>query len=199
MKLTGGKKLPVFCVREGGFTFDRRLRYNGGTEREGGRSMEEIDWTAIKTEYCTTETSYRKLAEKYGVARTTLYRRAGAEEWPKLREQSKSNIEAKALASAEKEAASYRAELYALAGRVARELSDVTENHTMTELIGLGIKPRDITGAIKDLEDALHLRSAADIREQEARIKILTKQAEGDRGGEEVRVVLSPELEDFSK
>ena len=30
------------------------------------------DWQAIKTEYITTDTSYRKLAEKYGVSRVQI-------------------------------------------------------------------------------------------------------------------------------
>jgi hypothetical protein len=31
-----------------------------------------IDWASIKTEYITTDTSYRKLAQKYGVNHTIL-------------------------------------------------------------------------------------------------------------------------------
>lgn len=40
-----------------------------------------IDWEAIKTEYLTTDTSYRKLANKYKVNATTICKRAKSENW----------------------------------------------------------------------------------------------------------------------
>ena len=45
------------------------------------------DWLKIKTEYITTDTSYRKLAEKYGVHYQTICARSKAEGWIQLREQ----------------------------------------------------------------------------------------------------------------
>ena len=39
------------------------------------------DWKKIKTEYITTETSYRKLAQKYGLDQATIARRAKKEGW----------------------------------------------------------------------------------------------------------------------
>jgi len=44
------------------------------------------EWTQIRAEYITTETSYRRLAKKYGVALTTLSRRAQKEKWKQERE-----------------------------------------------------------------------------------------------------------------
>ena len=40
-----------------------------------------IDWNAIKTEYITTDTGYRKLAEKYGVSFTSISQRGRLERW----------------------------------------------------------------------------------------------------------------------
>lgn len=37
------------------------------------------DWSKIKTEYITTDTSYRKLAEKYGINKDTIYAKAKKE------------------------------------------------------------------------------------------------------------------------
>ena len=51
----------------------------------GGKCVE--DWLKIKTEYITTDTSYRKLAEKYGVHYQTICARSKAEGWIQLREQ----------------------------------------------------------------------------------------------------------------
>ena len=39
------------------------------------------DWSKIKTEYITTDTSYRKLAEKYGVSASSLMQVAAREKW----------------------------------------------------------------------------------------------------------------------
>ena len=41
----------------------------------------EMDWEAIRNEYISTETSYRKLAEKYALSVDTIKRRGAAELW----------------------------------------------------------------------------------------------------------------------
>lgn len=46
-----------------------------------------IDWAQIRTEYITTDTSYRQLAEKYGVANASVARHAKNEDWVGKREQ----------------------------------------------------------------------------------------------------------------
>lgn len=45
------------------------------------------DWNAIKTEYITTTTSYRKLAEKYGINYKVIADRGKDEKWVELRSQ----------------------------------------------------------------------------------------------------------------
>ena len=45
------------------------------------------DWKKIKTEYITTDTSYRKLAQKYGIHYKTISDRGKAEGWVELRTQ----------------------------------------------------------------------------------------------------------------
>ena len=54
-----------------------------------------IDWNAIKTEYITTDTSYRKLAQTYGVDQATIARRAKKEDWVSKRQQNVSTVQAK--------------------------------------------------------------------------------------------------------
>ncbi len=42
----------------------------------------KVDWSKIKAEYITgTDTSYRKLAEKYGIHESVITKRAVAEKW----------------------------------------------------------------------------------------------------------------------
>ena len=57
------------------------------------------DWQKIKTEYITTDTSYRKLAQKYGVNSTTIAKRAGKEDWVSQRNQQASKTLSKTLAA----------------------------------------------------------------------------------------------------
>ena len=45
------------------------------------------DWQAIKTEYITTQTSYRKLAQKYGIHYKVISERGKDEGWVELRSQ----------------------------------------------------------------------------------------------------------------
>ena len=46
-----------------------------------------MDWLKIKTEYITTDISYRKLAEKYGMRYATVQKHGYDENWQELRNQ----------------------------------------------------------------------------------------------------------------
>ena len=139
-----------------------------------------VDWKKIKTEYITTNTSYRKLAKEYDIPFNTLQCRAKKEKWVELRKQYQDNIVSKSVEKAEENAIDYKSDLYDLAYKVATQLKDMINKNTISDLVVMGIKPRDITGAIKDLEDALHIKSMSDIKEQEARIAKLRKEVESE-------------------
>lgn len=55
------------------------------------------DWQAIKTEYITTDTSYRKLADKYGVHYKVIANRGKDEKWGELRTQHRDKTLTKTL------------------------------------------------------------------------------------------------------
>ena len=139
-----------------------------------------VDWKKIKTEYITTNTSYRKLAKNYDIPFNTIQCRAKKEKWVELRKQYQNNIVTKSVKKAEEISIDYKSAIYDLAYKVAMQLNDMTDNNTISDLVAMGLKPRDITGAIKDLEDALHIKSMSDMKEQEARIAKLRKEAESE-------------------
>lgn len=56
-----------------------------------------MDWQKIKTEYITTTTSYRKLAQKYGVHYKVISERGKDEGWVELRSQHRDKTLTKAL------------------------------------------------------------------------------------------------------
>ena len=141
-----------------------------------------MDWDKLKREYVTTDISQRKLAKKYDIPYSNLSRMATKDKWSDARTQFKSRVNAKSLAKAEAKATDYKSFLYDIA-----------------QLIAPGVKPKDITGAIKELEDALHVKSSEDLREQEARIDKLRKEAEGTQTDKEITVKIDPGLEDFAE
>lgn len=55
------------------------------------------DWVKIKTEYITTATSYRKLADKYGIGYQAICHKSQEEGWIELREQHRNNTLTKTL------------------------------------------------------------------------------------------------------
>ena len=55
------------------------------------------DWQAIKTEYITTDTSYRKLAQKHGVSYQAICHRSKDEDWIGKREQHMNKTVSKAV------------------------------------------------------------------------------------------------------
>lgn len=62
-----------------------------------------MDWKTVKTEYITDGTSsYRKLASKYGIPRSTLEHRARVEGWSELKRRHYGRVMAKTLEKAEK-------------------------------------------------------------------------------------------------
>lgn len=159
----------------------------------------ELDWLAIKTEYVSTDIGYRALAKKWGVAEKTLAGRGKAEKWVEARQQYKDKRLAKALDSQIKSSQKYRDTLYDLAYKVASDLVKMTNDHNMSELIALGIKPRDITGAIRDLKDSLDIKSDIDIKEQEQRIANLRKQVESSDEDKSIKVTISADAADYAK
>ena len=139
---------------------------------------ESLDWNKIKTEYITTNTSYRKLAAKYGTTPTVICVHSKNDgDWHEQRAQFNNDTLENALKNAEKESRKYRTFVYSLAFEVAKKLKLMIKNNTLEQLAAMSINPKSITGAVKDIADVLNCKSDADKREQEARITNLLKQA----------------------
>ena len=132
------------------------------------------DWNKIKAEYITTDTSYRKLADKYNVDQATIARRAKKEDWVSKRQHHADKTQAKILT----------ADTQKKVDRVGR-LMTVADKLLMKVELAVDQEGPISAGAIKNLSDALKniretqmIRSEQDIREQEARIAKLQKEAQ---------------------
>ncbi len=86
------------------------------------------DWQAIKTEYITTDTSYRKLAQKYGIHYKVISERGKNEKWVELRSQHRDKTLTKTLGKISNKQADKMARIDALADKLLEKLEQaITE------------------------------------------------------------------------
>lgn len=131
-----------------------------------------MDWKRIKAEYIAGGTSYRKLAEKYGVSPTTLTKVAGREGWVEARQQADIKKTSKIVDAVSDKEAKKAVDLYDIADLLAGKVKEIAATVSDPDSI------KKLTSAIKDLKDIKGIKSEADMREQEARINKLRKEAE---------------------
>lgn len=139
-----------------------------------------MDWNKIKTEYITSDTSYRKLADKYGISHNVIGARAVKEGWVELRKQHTDKTLTKTLSAVSRRQASRAARIQTIADKVLDKIEAAVDSFDMRELMLDKQALRQITGALKDIKDVQMIRSEIDVREQEARIRNLERQAEAD-------------------
>lgn len=151
-----------------------------------------MDWKAIKKEYIAGGTSYRKLVEKYNVSLTTLQRVAKRENWIGLRQQAEHKTETKIV----EKVSSAKSETNIKINEVADKLLDKIAE--IIECVDTPVGIKDISTAIKNIKDIKGCKSDADLREQEARIKKLEKEAEKEEKDNEITIVIGDGTEEFS-
>jgi isocitrate lyase len=158
------------------------------------------DWNAIKTEYITDETSsYRKLAKKYGVSHNVIGARAVKEGWVELRQQHLDKTLTKTLSAISNGQARRAARVQTVADKLLDKIEEAVDNLDMKELFLDKQALRQVTAAMKDIKDILMIKSEADLREQDARIRNLEKQAEKTDESNDVTVVIGPEAEEYAE
>lgn len=133
-----------------------------------------VDWKKIKAEYIAGGTSYRKLAEKYGVSPTTLTKVAGREEWVEARHQACIKQTSKIVDSVSTKEAKKATNIIDVADKLLDKITEIMDGVATTQDI------RHLTSALKDLRDIKGYKSDADMREQEARIRNLEHQIKKD-------------------
>lgn len=155
-----------------------------------------MDWQTIKAEYIAGGTSYRKLCEKYGVALTTLQRTAKREGWTALRQQAADKADAKMADEIGKRAAERSVKIIDVADKLLEKISETIDKMDTIDSQSL----KHFTSALKDIKDIKGFKSDLDLREQEARIAKLQREAEADsEGAEEIKVVIVGDAEAYSK
>ena len=144
-----------------------------------------MDWKRIKAEYIAGGTSYRKLAEKYNVPFGTLRRIAKQEEWTQKRTQVEHKANTKMIETISEKEAEKAVNIVDVADKLLVKVSELMETMVVdTQSL------KQLTSALKDLKEIKGYKSEADMREQEARIEKLRREAErGDDTTNEIEVV----------
>lgn len=134
-----------------------------------------MDWNVIQQEYIADEsTSYRKLAQKYGVSVDAIYKRSKKENWQEQRKQLKEKTITKSIEKISKDRAATVKKYDNMVGNMARKLERAIEAVDPKDTTAI----RRLTASLCDLRELLGVKSDADSREQEARIANLRKQAD---------------------
>lgn len=182
------------------------------------------DWAKIKTEYITTDTSYRILADKYGLTKNAIAAVAGKEGWVDLRRQHLDSIVTKTIVAEEKK----RVERMLRIGNVADRLLDKLESavneldaftykqkqtiktesgETVTEYQAMDKRKkaqidragiRQLASAMRDLKDVMMIQSDLDEQEQKAKISKLEHDTK-KKGDVSITVQLDGVMEEFAQ
>lgn len=153
-----------------------------------------MDWKRIKAEYIAGGTSYRKLADKYSVPFGTLRRVAEREGWTQKRTQVAHKADTKMVDAISEKQAAKADKIIDVADKLLNKIADVIDLISDTQ----GLK--HISSALKDIKDIKGFKSSADMREQEARIRNLEKQAQAeDNESNEIKVTIEGDLDIYSK
>ena len=153
-----------------------------------------MDWNIIKAEYIAGGTSYRTLAKKYNVSLTTLQRTAKRENWIGLRQQAEAKTETKMVESVSKTKSKTNLKINEVADKLINKMNATIDKLDVID----GQTLKHFTSALKDLKDITGLKSDIDLREQEARIAKLQKDAEKEEKDNEIEVVIGSDAEDYS-
>ena len=151
------------------------------------------DWNAIKTEYITTDTSYRKLAQKHGVHYNAIANRAKQEEWISQRNQYCDRTVTKTLHTISNQQVDRAANLVSVSDLLLGKVKELLE--TNAEVLNDTQSMKHISGVLKDIKEIQMIRSDADMREQEARIRKLQKEAEQEESQTDVVITFKTEEE----
>ena len=156
------------------------------------------DWQKIKTEYITTDTSYRELSQKYGVHYTNIAKRAKKEDWQQQRQQQANTTQTKMIQAVERRKVDRAAKLLDVSDLL---LQKVRERVEALDAIEMGSQEfRHLSATIKDIKEIQMIRSDADIKEQEARIAKLQREAQAEEANKEpIRVIIDDGLSEYMK
>ena len=154
-----------------------------------------VDYSKLKKEYLRGNISYRELAKKHGVPFGTLRKVAAKEQWTQLRTQARAKADTKIIDAISDMESERAVNIIDVANKLLGKISELMDEVPLDTQ-----SMKHLTSALKDLKEIKGFKSDADMREQEARIRNLEKQAEADdKTDNEIKVIIEGSLDNYSK
>ena len=154
-----------------------------------------IDYSKLKKEYVMGNISYREIAKKYDVPFGTLRKVAAKEQWAQLRTQARTKADTRIVNAVIEETSKIDYKYYRLVDMLFDKAEEVIVNTPVWQPASL----KEMATTMKYLKECKGVKSEADIREQEARIAKLRKEAEDTETDREIKVVIEGDLDGYSK
>lgn len=134
------------------------------------------DYSKIKAEYIAGGISYRELAKKHRVSFNTLKDIAVSEGWFKLRQQAYNDATTRMVSKVSAQSSKIDDKYFRLVDMLMSKAEEVIESTPVWNASAI----KEMATAMKNLKECKGVKSEADIREQEARIAKLQKEAQED-------------------
>ena len=146
----------------------------------------EWNWSELKSEYISSDISYKKLCAKYDVPFHKLRKVAEREKWADLKAQAKHKESMKIVEKVAKQGADHTLKLYAVADKLLGKIEDTLDATDVLDSQSI----KHFTSALKDIKDIKGIKSDIDLKEQEARIDKLRKDAMSEEDDSEIVVTM---------
>lgn len=143
-----------------------------------------MDFKRIKAEYIAGAKSLRELAIKYKASESTLRKVAAKEQWKELRNKTRTKMDEKISDSISDKEADKTVTIIEVADKLLAKITEFVDDIPLSTR-----SMKELTSALKDLKEIKGYKSDADMREQEARIAKLQREAqEEDNSSTEIKV-----------
>lgn len=151
-----------------------------------------MDWNKLKAEYIAGGTSYRKLAEKYGVSFSTLKENARRGKWTELREKARHKADTTFANLMGEKQAKRSADIDDVANKLLDKITSMLLQEGLTTQ-----SVKHLTSALKDIKDIKGIKTDLDKKEQEARINKLIKDAEEEKKDTNITITFGDEVKKY--
>ena len=153
-----------------------------------------MDWDKVKAEYIAGGTSYRKLAAKYGVTLAALRGIAEREKWVDLKAQAQHKANTKLVNCVSEKKAKVDDAYFRCVDKLMQKAEELIETTPIWQPQML----KDLATTMKYLKECKGVKSEADMREQEARIAKLQREAQEEQKDDEIQIIIGAEAEEYS-
>ena len=165
----------------------------------------QLNWKEIKTDYITSDLSYRQLAQKYSVSFSTLSKYAAKHNWPTYRKNHRDKVVTAAVKKIGTKEVNRLAKVAQASDRLAKSIAEVTRQTSMLEreegkpdtkaIRDLTASLRDLTAVIRDVYDIPTLKEsrAYDMALQRLQID-LARAGNGENEDEQTGVIVLAEV-----